>query len=180
MSEESKQHSSLPKSAGNMSINQREDEQVIDESSNSFQGLDSFIQDSVSPLHEIDKGPETPNVQAHSSETQQVGKITALFQQQEIDRNVVLLNSPMVIDSNCNIRASQLEGINLQVELNPRSARKAVRSQIYEECMSTGEGEYEDENEYEKVRAWVVEGCGVMSVAVCLVAAAMDVALCRG
>ncbi|KAG5547505.1 hypothetical protein RHGRI_013259 [Rhododendron griersonianum] len=118
-----------------MSINQREDEQVIEESSISVQGLDSFIQDSVSPLHEIDKGPEIPNVQAHTSETQQ----------QEIDRNIVLLNSPMVIDSNCNIRASQLEGINLQVELNPISARKAIKSQIYEECMSTRGAEYEDE-----------------------------------
>ncbi|KAG5547507.1 hypothetical protein RHGRI_013259 [Rhododendron griersonianum] len=51
----------------------------------------------------------------------------------------------MVIDSNCNIRASQLEGINLQVELNPISARKAIKSQIYEECMSTRGAEYEDE-----------------------------------
>lgn len=43
------------------------------------------------------------------------------------------------INSQPNIRASQIEGINLPVELRPAEIRKRIRSQCYEECMSSNE-----------------------------------------
>lgn len=39
-----------------------------------------------------------------------------------------------------------MEGINLQVELNPRSVRKVIRSQRYEECLSNDDNDYDAKN----------------------------------
>lgn len=49
---------------------------------------------------------------------------------------------PITLDSQNNLRASQLEGINLMVDLRPASIRRRIRSQIYEECMSSQESEF--------------------------------------
>lgn len=137
----------LLKQIGAVTDKQGEAEQSLEENSNSTQALDSIIQDSVSPLQEESKSPEKSHDQAHTSEAQQVGKINFLRQQQEIDRNILLLNSPVVIDSNTDLHASQLKGINLQVELNPRIVRKTIRSKKYEDCMNS-EGEEHEEEDY--------------------------------
>ncbi|KAH7863185.1 hypothetical protein Vadar_014453 [Vaccinium darrowii] len=49
---------------------------------------------------------------------------------------------PTTLGSQNNLRASQLEGINLMVDLRPASIRRRIRSQIYDECMSSQESEF--------------------------------------
>ncbi|KAI8542689.1 hypothetical protein RHMOL_Rhmol08G0158200 [Rhododendron molle] len=83
-----------------------EAEEAAEESSNSTQGLDSFIQDSVSLSQNKDLHPLNPNVQAQCHEAQQANRTIQLRQQEEVKRNIMLLNSLVVIDSNCNLRAS--------------------------------------------------------------------------
>lgn len=46
------------------------------------------------------------------------------------------VNGPIVLDSNNSLQASQLPSLNLQVELNPKEARKALRKKLRESCMS--------------------------------------------
>ncbi|KAI8554072.1 hypothetical protein RHMOL_Rhmol05G0069100 [Rhododendron molle] len=62
---------------------------------------------------------------------------------EEIDHlGPLLLNGPVVIGSENNIRASQLHGtINLQVELPLALARKEIRSKRLEESWSVGESD---------------------------------------
>ncbi|KAF7153371.1 hypothetical protein RHSIM_Rhsim01G0086200 [Rhododendron simsii] len=68
-------------------------------------------------------------------------------QQQDIESNAFALNSPVVIDSN--IRASQIQGINIEVNLQPRdtkkASRKARRRNLYEGSLSLSDKEYYEE-----------------------------------
>lgn len=53
-----------------------------------------------------------------------------------------LLNEPLVIDSRNNLKASQIEGINLLVDLRPAERRRRIRSQMYEACLNSVESEF--------------------------------------
>ncbi|KAF7134245.1 hypothetical protein RHSIM_Rhsim08G0205100 [Rhododendron simsii] len=59
------------------------------------------------------------------------------------DSIILSWSGPIVIDSNCSIRPSQLKGINLEVELNPSTIRKTIRSQQYAECTSKEDSVHE-------------------------------------
>lgn len=138
------QHSLVPKSA-DLTL-QKETEDSNDHISNSSQGLVSFVQDSRSPPQEECQGAESTNIEAKIGEAQEeVEKVELLAQQQETIQNVRLSNGPVVIEPNGNFRFSQLAGIELEVDLNPRNIRKSIRSQAYEECMSSNEATYDDE-----------------------------------
>ncbi|KAG5523005.1 hypothetical protein RHGRI_034973 [Rhododendron griersonianum] len=127
------QHSLVPKSA-DLTL-QKETEDSNDHISNSSQGLVSFVQDSRSPPQEECQGAESTNIEAKIGEAQEeVEKVELLAQQQETIQNVRLSNGPVVIEPNGNFRFSQLAGIELEVDLNPRNIRKSIRSQAYKEC----------------------------------------------
>ncbi|KAF7127246.1 hypothetical protein RHSIM_Rhsim11G0006600 [Rhododendron simsii] len=61
-------------------------------------------------------------------------------QQEEVERTAMLTYGPVVIE-----RPSQVPGIELEVDLNQRNIRKIVRSQMYEECMSSNGVNSDDE-----------------------------------
>ncbi|KAG5561213.1 hypothetical protein RHGRI_004292 [Rhododendron griersonianum] len=129
-----------------LEFNLKETEDSNDHISNSSQGLVSFVQDSRSPPQEECQGAESTNIEAKIGEAQEeVEKVELLAQQQETIQNVRQSNGPVVIEPNGNFRFSQLAGIELEADLNPRNIRKSIRSQAYEECMSSNEATYDDE-----------------------------------
>ncbi|KAF7152698.1 hypothetical protein RHSIM_Rhsim01G0054300 [Rhododendron simsii] len=79
------------------------DDDIYDENSNSAHGLDSIIQDSVSP--------ETVKDQAQISVAHHRDRISLVREQEEFGENAEGIKSPLLISNN-GVRASQLEGIN--------------------------------------------------------------------
>ncbi|KAG5541440.1 hypothetical protein RHGRI_021308 [Rhododendron griersonianum] len=128
------QHSLIPMAANLLVL---EADGTMDERcSNMSHEIESIVEDS--------EGLMQDRLQAHnealSKENPIVNKATEEYNI-NIQRQPIFLSGPVVIGSKSKWRASQLEGINLQVELDPRSQRKSLRSQLYEDCMSSGEGE---------------------------------------
>lgn len=136
------QQSRIPMSA---ELNaQDKDERVHEENSNSTQFLDSIVEDSIGPLLEdgqVRKNSSEDSLKdsAHSGEAQDLPDAGLEELQREAERNLGFISGPIVIDSNTNLRASQIEGINLEVELNPKNYRKTLRSLTYEACMNSQE-----------------------------------------
>ncbi|KAF7112719.1 hypothetical protein RHSIM_RhsimUnG0200600 [Rhododendron simsii] len=133
--EEGKHRSLEPKSANSTSPNGADDG-FNEVNSNSTHGLDSMVLESQSPSKGESQKFGVPKNQDQSVEVQEVEKTELVGHKQVLSRNNVTINSPIVIDSNCSFRPSQLKSINLLVELNPSTIRKTTRSQQYEECMS--------------------------------------------
>ncbi|KAF7140257.1 hypothetical protein RHSIM_Rhsim06G0131900 [Rhododendron simsii] len=138
------QQAPLPKSAEliTSAVGENTDEienadETYDESSNSAHGLDSIVQDSVCP--------ETVKDQAQTSVAHHSHRIHLVREQEEFGENAEGIKSPLLISNN-GFRASQLEGINLQVVLNPSAARRITRSQQYEACDSNEGMEDEVDN----------------------------------
>lgn len=94
-----------------------------EESINSAIGLESIVQDSQSPLNEECLKSAKNSCQLHLTEAQ-----AGENQEQDKDGGFVD-NIPEQCDSNCSIRASQVRGINLLVDLNPSAVRRNIRSQ---------------------------------------------------
>ncbi|KAF7134619.1 hypothetical protein RHSIM_Rhsim08G0017800 [Rhododendron simsii] len=111
---------------------------TYDESSNSAHGLDSIVQDSVSP--------ETVKDQAQISVAHPRDRISLVREQEEFGENAEGIKSPLLISNN-GVRASQLEGINLQVVLNPSEVRRITRSQQYE-AWNSNEGMEDEADNY--------------------------------
>ncbi|KAG5547952.1 hypothetical protein RHGRI_013590 [Rhododendron griersonianum] len=132
---EGKHQSLEPKSANSTSPNGADDG-FNEVNSNSTHGLDSLVLDSQSPSKGESQEFGVPKNRDQSAGVQEVEKAELVGHQQVLGRNNVNINSPIVIDSNCSFRPSQLKSINLLVELNPSIIRKTTRSQQYEECMS--------------------------------------------
>lgn len=88
-----------------------------------------------------DFGDDNLNDSAHSEMAQDLPDAGLENLQREAETNLGLVPGPFVIDFNTNLRASQVEGINLEVELNPRNFRKALRSLTYDACMNSQECE---------------------------------------
>ncbi|KAF7114854.1 hypothetical protein RHSIM_RhsimUnG0075300 [Rhododendron simsii] len=65
-------------------------------------------------------------------------------QEQEKERISEVAHDQVAGDSNVIIRASQLQGINLHVELNPRAVRRSIRSQQFEASLSTEGDDIDD------------------------------------
>lgn len=116
----------------------------------SSHGLDSIVEDSCGPIKEtyLDKllfQQKAQEIEALPKEKleyvvqQKVGRKISLEnedQLKELERNILLMDGPVVLGSSNNIRASQIPSINLQVELNPREDRKALRKIISQSCNS--------------------------------------------
>lgn len=101
--------------------------------------MDSIVQDSQSPLNEeclesINNGSQVQNIEAHEGNERQ----------QERERVNEDASSHAVYVSNASVRASQVQSINLHVDLNPSAIRKSIRSQHLEAALST-EGDEIDE-----------------------------------
>ncbi|KAF7120561.1 hypothetical protein RHSIM_Rhsim13G0125400 [Rhododendron simsii] len=119
------------------------DEGINEVNSNSTHGLDSLVPDSQSPSKGESHRAKVSKNQVQSVGAQEAGEAEIEDHQEGLDRNRTNINSPIVIDSNCSIRPSQLKGINLEVELNPSTIRKTIRSQQYAECTSKEDSVHE-------------------------------------
>ncbi|KAH7838966.1 hypothetical protein Vadar_033214 [Vaccinium darrowii] len=137
----------------NKSVNLEEDEALLEEDSSSTHGLDSLVEDSGGPIREICGNKPliqqiTQDTEAQSEERseevaqQRVVEETCMDyeeNQKELEEKILLLDGPVVPGSTNNIRASQFPSIDLQVELNPIVARKALRARISESCGSASD-----------------------------------------
>ncbi|KAG5550312.1 hypothetical protein RHGRI_015314 [Rhododendron griersonianum] len=103
-----------------------------EESINSVHGLDSIVQDSQTPLNEDCLESVNNSSQVQNTETQ-----VGLEQEQERERVNEEDNIPVVYDFNASIRASQVQSINLHVDLNPSAVRQSIISQQFETYLST-------------------------------------------
>ncbi|KAI8570601.1 hypothetical protein RHMOL_Rhmol01G0048200 [Rhododendron molle] len=116
-----------------------------EESSHSTQGFESFVRESI--VSDTEDEHISPTIKAQEWEAQVIECAEVVRQQQEIERNALALNSPVVIDSN--IRASQIQGINIEVGLQSRdtkkASRKARRRNLYEGSLSLSDNEYYEE-----------------------------------
>ncbi|KAG5543456.1 hypothetical protein RHGRI_016252 [Rhododendron griersonianum] len=105
-----------------------------EENSHFTQGLDSVVQDSVDSEIESEEEHISPLNEDHHREAQVIESVEGIRQQQEIETNALAVNSPVEIDSN--VRASQIQGINLHVDFRARDtekgSRKARRRNLYE------------------------------------------------
>lgn len=103
------QYSQVPKEVHTLEKNT--EEEYIDSSSNSTQGLDSFVEDSM--------GLQSLFHEAHDFEPME-----------KINAGKEVLNEPIVCDSENNIRASQIPGINLLVDFQPREVSISSSSEF--------------------------------------------------
>ncbi|KAF7152964.1 hypothetical protein RHSIM_Rhsim01G0156300 [Rhododendron simsii] len=130
------QNSLLPKSADVLAPNAGVIN-IVSNSITSSHNLDSFVQDSKSPSTNESSKSEISSAKTEDEE--------AHFSNQ-LDQEVTGYNFPTVIGSDCNFHPSQLKGILLLLDLNPSQSaiRKTIKSQNYEECMSSSESGHED------------------------------------
>lgn len=102
-----------------------------------FHDLESFVEDFEGPI-----------MKAHSTE-----KVNQEYSYKNIDRKTLCLDGPIVIGSGNSIWESQLPSINLQVNLNPKEARKALWKRIRESSLS-----YEASESVENTLNFVSQG----------------------
>lgn len=112
--------------------NSETSERNYDESINSVHGLDSIVPDSQSPLEEecfesVYNSNQSQNIRAHEGNKSEQEK-------ESVDDGT---KNPVECESNTNLRASQVQGINLHVDLNPSAVRRNIRSQRFEASLST-------------------------------------------
>lgn len=107
--------------------------------------LDFLVEDSAGLLAGEGKSDnelvEDIGSETQSEEAQDVIDTGLEELQKEAERILEPIGGPIVIGSSNGIRASQLEGINLHVDLNPKKFRKALRSLTFEACRSSIECE---------------------------------------
>ncbi|KAI8535186.1 hypothetical protein RHMOL_Rhmol10G0154200 [Rhododendron molle] len=103
-------------------------------------GLVSFVQDSQSPSQVESQALESTNKAQVSEAQEEIRGYDLVRQQEDDERTAMSTYGPMMIE-----RPSQVPGIELEVDLNQRNIRKAVRSQMYEECMSSNGVNFDDE-----------------------------------
>ncbi|KAG5542069.1 hypothetical protein RHGRI_021801 [Rhododendron griersonianum] len=101
-------------------------------------GLDSIVQDSLSP--EVENETPSPKSIAQESEVQVIENQEWIVQQQEPEKNDAANISPGLLESNCQLRDSQVKGISLQVVLHPNDTgkeyQKKLRRQKYDNSQS--------------------------------------------
>ncbi|KAF7114510.1 hypothetical protein RHSIM_RhsimUnG0085900 [Rhododendron simsii] len=108
------------------------------ESSNSAHGLVSFVQDSQSPINEECLHGANCRSQDQSAEIRLDDK------EEQSQDSEIAANIQVQCDSDISIRASQVHGINLHVDLNPSAVRRNVRSQQLEASLSSKTNEIEE------------------------------------
>ncbi|KAG5543421.1 hypothetical protein RHGRI_016226 [Rhododendron griersonianum] len=107
----------------------------------SVHGLKSWVEDSAGPFFVTSKD-QSKEIKDQCDYDQRLEIPVSNVQVHNGDRSITLMNEPTVIDSRNNLRACQMEGINLVVDLKPADLRKRIRSQSFEDCMSSGESEF--------------------------------------
>ncbi|KAG5551528.1 hypothetical protein RHGRI_009819 [Rhododendron griersonianum] len=107
----------------------------------SVHGLKSWVEDSAGPFFVTSKD-QSKEIKDQCDYDQRLEIPVSNVQVHNGDRSITLMNEPTVIDSKNNLRACQMEGINLVVDLKPADLRKRIRSQSFEDCMSSGESEF--------------------------------------
>lgn len=116
-------------------------------------GLASYVEDSEGPIMEACHNLTAPEINGHQPEEgMQLNKYK--------DFGRCCMNGPIVLDSNNSFRASQLPSLNIQVDLNPKEARKALRKKIRESCMSQETTEF-----VENTINFITQGQGESQVA---------------
>ncbi|KAG5521241.1 hypothetical protein RHGRI_033710 [Rhododendron griersonianum] len=108
---------------------------------NSVHGLNSRVEDSTGPFSATNKD-QSKEINDQCGNDQRLEIPVPKEQVHNGDRSITLMNEPLVIDSRNNLRAIQMEGINLVVDLKPADLRKRIRNQSFEDCMSSGESEF--------------------------------------
>lgn len=98
------------------------------EESQASHGLDSVVQDSLSPF--LENETPSPKSRAKGSEVQVVENQGGVFQQQECEKDADVNCNLGLIESNCQVRESQVKGISLQVVLHPNDTRKEYRKKL--------------------------------------------------
>ncbi|KAG5558018.1 hypothetical protein RHGRI_008054 [Rhododendron griersonianum] len=107
------QLSSLPRTADQ--VFQKKVVDINDTNSNSYQGLDSFVQDSQSPSQVESQASESTNKAQVSEAQEEIRGNDLVRQHEEVERTAMLTYGPVVIE-----RPSQVPGIELEVDLNQR------------------------------------------------------------
>lgn len=134
--EHADQHSCAPKQDVHLALEVAENNKG--DYSNFSQDLDSFVVDSESPIMTI--GQDDFNSQKTVVPT--IERVKKVKPRKDIRESILCLNGPIVIGSDNDIRVSQLPSINLQVDLNPKEARKALRKKARDECTNSESCEY--------------------------------------
>ncbi|KAH7835763.1 hypothetical protein Vadar_029616 [Vaccinium darrowii] len=94
---------------------------------------------------QLSHAPMAAELQIGNSEedtNHQVQDNGEIAQVKVLEKEIPPLHGPVVLDSQDSIRASQIDGINLFVQLKPSDQRRRLRRKIYDECMSHSESEF--------------------------------------
>ncbi|KAI8526061.1 hypothetical protein RHMOL_Rhmol13G0279600 [Rhododendron molle] len=116
------QFSQIPKDDHTSEVESDEESSVL--------GLNSWVEDSTGPFLVTYKGQSNEN-KGQDGDDQRLENPVPSEQVKNDDRCIISMNEPLVIDSRNNLRASQMEGINLIVDLKPDELRKRIRNQSY-------------------------------------------------
>lgn len=134
------QRSIVPKQAGALSLDAVGT--INDENSIGTNGLESMVEDSEGLIasmrqnyREVESGNPTRNFQ--NVEDQESEEEELVVKDTESDNEQLAIFGPTSFGGENKLRASQIEGINLHVELKPKEARKLIRCQTFEECMNS-------------------------------------------
>lgn len=122
-------------------------ETLIEVNSNLSQGLLSIVKESGGPIKELQQKAQDLEDQSKEKNVEVQQKVAGEdnevndYIQKNLERNISLQkvvgeDNEVVWDSNNKIHVSQIPSINLQVELNPREARKELRARISQSCMN--------------------------------------------
>ncbi|KAG5555685.1 hypothetical protein RHGRI_006361 [Rhododendron griersonianum] len=108
-------------------------------------GLESIVQDSL----KADLENETSSLKSvvQESEALVIESQEGIYLHQEIEKNAGVNNSPGSLDSNCQLRASQVQGITLQVELHPNDSRKEHRKKLRRQQYDNSQSQRYEENQ---------------------------------
>ncbi|KAH7846637.1 hypothetical protein Vadar_016320 [Vaccinium darrowii] len=122
--------------------------------SNSSLSLDSFVQESVSPVQGESEQSAT-GTEAQSIESNEDERPELIMRQQEIERDILLTDGPFLLELNCHFRPSQLEGIDLHVQLFPSNGEILGRSKRIEDGTSGSEDQIDDSADNQDVEGYV-------------------------
>lgn len=115
-----------------------------EENSNGTPGLESMVEDSLGPLItdrriQEDFNSGSSKHVAQNIEAQEGEGTNWIVQDSGLEESII---GPVTIGSNDELRASQLEGINLQVDLRPKEMRRIIRNETMDRCSNSQDSEY--------------------------------------
>lgn len=128
----------VPRLGGTLALNGVDG--IDGENSNEINGLEFIVEDSDGPISLIRKMQDEVNSgwlikNTQSIEGQKSKEDDLIVRDTEPVDEELNAFDPISLGSKNNLRASQLKGIDLRVELRPCEKRRIVRSQTYDECL---------------------------------------------